>query len=87
MKYSINRMMIFIEPDCTSCERVVETATTLYRYGFLRDLVVINRTNKPEVCAEFGVMIYPTVYINGKLAFYGEFTIEDAIKYAKQVVL
>ncbi|MBI3194181.1 MAG: thioredoxin family protein [Ignavibacteriae bacterium] len=74
-------MLIFIEPNCRACERVMETAEVLRKQNIIANFVTFNRNVNPESCMKFGVFIFPTVYINGRLAFYGEFTIEDLDRF------
>jgi predicted thioredoxin/glutaredoxin len=82
----IHEMIVLVEPDCRSCERVLETAEVLHRCGIVANLIVLNRIDNPDSCGKFGVIIFPAVYINGRLAFYGEFSVEDAQRFAQDSV-
>lgn len=79
----IDKMMVYVEPDCKSCEKVKITVEKMYRQKLITNLLIINRTEYPELCSDAGIVIYPAVFIDGELTFYGEFSIEDALKYAK----
>lgn len=80
----IEEMVVLVEPDCAACLRVLETVTILRQRGLLAKIVVLNRLYDAERCREYGVVIYPAIFINGRLAFYGEFSIEDALRFARQ---
>ncbi|MBX2991818.1 MAG: thioredoxin family protein [Bacteroidetes bacterium] len=80
----IQEMVIFVEPDCVACARVLEAATLLRQQGVVARLIVIDRLRDPESCAKYGVVIYPAVFINGRLAFYGEFSPHDVKRFVKQ---
>ena len=69
----IREMVVLVEPDCIACVRVLETATVLCQRGIVANLIVLNRLHNPDSCRKFGVVIFPAVFINGRLAFYGEF--------------
>lgn len=77
----IKEMIVFVEPDCLACKRAMETAEVLRRCNIVAELVIHERTSNPEACAKFGVVIFPAVVIDGKLAFYGEFSVEDARRF------
>ena len=79
----IFEMIVFVEPDCNACMRVLEIARTMHKSRLINRLIIINSAENPEACGKYGVLIYPAVFIDGELTFYGEFTIEDALKYAK----
>jgi predicted thioredoxin/glutaredoxin len=74
-------MIVFVEPDCVLCERVLETVAVLREQDIVADIVIFDRSVDPESCMKFGVFIFPAVYIDGQLAFYGEFSIEDAKRF------
>lgn len=78
----INKMLIYVEPDCLACEKVIMTAKEMYKQQLIMNLLIIDRIEYPELCREAGIIIYPAVFIEGELIFYGEFTIEKALKYA-----
>ena len=78
----INKMLVYVEPDCKACEKVMSTVKEMYRRKLIKNLLIINRLDYPELCREAGIIIYPAVFIEGELIFYGEFTIEKALKYA-----
>ena len=77
----IQEMVVLIEPDCVACVRVLHTAGVLRDRGIVTNLVVLNRMDNPDKCRKFGIVIFPAVFINGRLAFYGEFSMEDAIRF------
>ena len=77
----IQEMVILVEPDCVACVRVLHTAGILRDRGIVINLVVLNRINDPDKCRKLGVVIFPAVFINGRLAFYGEFSTEDAMRF------
>ena len=79
----IKEMVVLVEPDCIACVRVLETATVLRQKGIVARLLVLNRLYDSESCRKYNVVIYPAVFINGRLAFYGEFTMEDALRFVK----
>ena len=79
----IHEMIVIVEPDCVACVRVLETAAVLRQRGIVANLVVYNRLHDPDSCQKFGVVIFPAVFINGHLAFYGEFSMEDAMQFAE----
>jgi len=79
----INKMMVYVEPDCKSCEKVIKTAKGMHKNKLIKNLLIINREEYPELCSDTGIIIYPAVFIEGELTFYGEFSIEDALNYAK----
>ncbi len=73
----IHEVVVLVEPDCVACVRVLCTARILLDKGIIANLVVSNRINDPDKCREFGVVIFPATFIDGRLAFYGEFSYED----------
>jgi len=77
----IQEMVVLVEPDCVACVRVLHTAGALRDQGIVTNLVVLNRIDDPDKCRKFGIVIFPAVFINGRLAFYGEFSMEDAIRF------
>ena len=77
----IHEMVVLIEPDCVACVRVLHTAGILRDRGIVTNLVVLNRIDDPDKCGKFGIVIFPAVFINGHLAFYGELSMEDAIRF------
>ena len=77
----IQEMVVLVEPNCTACLRVLQTAGVLRDQGVVTNLVVLNRTDDPDKCRKFGAVIFPAVFINGRLAFYGEFSTEDAKRF------
>jgi predicted thioredoxin/glutaredoxin len=79
----IMQMMVYVEPDCQACEKVLMTVKEMQTRKLIRNLLIINRTEYPEVCIDAGIVVYPAVFIDGELIFYGEFTAEEALKYAK----
>ena len=73
----IREMVVLVEPDCVACVRVLSTARILLDRGIVANLIVVNRIDDAEQCREFGVIIFPAVFIDGRFAFYGEFSYED----------
>jgi hypothetical protein len=70
-------MIVLVEPDCIACVRAVRTAGILRNKGIVTNLVIINRIDEPERCRNYGAVIFPATFIDGRLAFYGEFFVED----------
>ena len=79
----INKMLVYVEPDCQACEKVITTAKDMQKNKLVKNLLIINRMEYPELCSDAEIVVFPAVFIEGELTFYGEFTIEDALKYAK----
>lgn len=82
----IRELLVFIEPECIACEQVLETVGLLQKSSLVERLVVIDRTEDPESCQLYGVVIFPATFINGKLVFYGEFSVEDAKNFMRQLI-
>lgn len=80
----IEEMVVLVEPDCIACVRVLETVMVLRQRGLVANVVVLDRLRDPERCRTYGVVIYPAVFINWRLAFYGEFSTEDALRFVKR---
>jgi hypothetical protein len=78
----IHEMIVFVENRCDVCKRVLVTAKLLHEQHLIADLVTINNDTDPIKCREYGVVIYPAVFINRRLAFYGEFSPEEALSFA-----
>lgn len=81
----IHEILVFVEPECVSCERVLNTVKVVKRNFKVDHLIVIDRSDDPEYCRKFGVIIFPATFINGRLAFYGEFSVEEAQRFAQKV--
>ena len=81
----IHEIRVFVEPKCVSCERVLNTVKVIKLNFKVEQLVVINRAADPEYCRKFGILIFPATFINGRLAFYGEFSVEEAQRFAQKV--
>ena len=81
----IHEILVFVEPECVSCERVLNTVKVVKRNFKVDHLIVIDRSADPEYCRKFGVIIFPATFINGRLAFYGEFSVEEAQRFAQKV--
>lgn len=67
---------VYVTPECPSCARVIallQSARGLLGY----ELRVITLTRNADTQIQPVVNIYPATYINGRLAFYGDFDIED----------
>ncbi len=79
----IHEMVVLVEPDCVACLRVLRTARMLRDERIVANLVVINRIEDPDTCRKFGAVIFPAVFIDGRLAFYGEFSMEDAFHFVE----
>ncbi len=75
---------MLVEPECVACVRVLKTAQRLREVGVLGSLIVLDRCTDPDACNEYGAVIFPAVFINGHLAFYGEFSQEEAVRFAQQ---
>ena len=71
---------VFIEHGCKSCERALETVR---RFEGVPDLMVrvYERTADMDMFYARGVIICPATCIDGKLVFYGEFTMEQLREY------
>ena len=71
---------VFTEDGCESCERVIELVQTLTG---VPDLIVrvYERVADKEMFNARGVVICPATCIDGKLAFYGEFTTDQLRGY------
>lgn len=78
----ISEMKVFVEQNCRACENVLKVVREMHNTRLISKLIVINREKEPEECLKYNVLVYPAVYINDELIFYGEFTIKDALKYA-----
>ena len=79
----ITEMKVLVEPNCRACENVLRVVDEMYNDGLINKLIIINRKDEPEECLKYSVLVYPAVYIDDELIFYGEFTIDDTLKYAK----
>jgi Thioredoxin domain len=68
---------IFVEPDCSSCSRVISLVTsfTKKRNLYLR---IFDRQRNADEFLERMVVVCPATFVNNRLAFYGEFT-EEAL--------
>jgi hypothetical protein len=80
---TMHEMVVLVEPDCAACGRVLETASALHRRGIVGKLVVLNRVFDPDASRRYGAVIFPAVFLNGRLAFYGEFSLEDAAHFVE----
>jgi predicted thioredoxin/glutaredoxin len=80
----IHEMVVLVEPDCIACVRVLETASGLHRRGIVAKLIVVNRADEPEASHKYGVVIFPAVFIDGRLAFYGEFSVDDDLEFVER---
>ena len=78
---SIEEILVFIEDKCLPCERVIKTVERLHTVCLVNKVRIFNRNTDPQSCHKFGVRIFPTVFINGRLAFYGEFSVEDVQRF------
>lgn len=79
----ICEMKVFIEQNCKACENVLRVVEVMKNDGLINKLIIINREDDPKECLNYNVLVYPAVYIDDELIFYGEFTIGDALKYAQ----
>jgi len=70
-------MVVLVEAGCRACVKAVRTAVLLRELGIVTGLVVIDRSDDPGRFREFGVSILPAVFINRRLAVYGEFSVDD----------
>ena len=79
--HSIQEIMVFIEPNCLACENVLQTIRALQENALVECLAIIDRCKDPALCVRFGIVIFPATFINGKLVFYGEFSLGDVEEY------
>lgn len=79
----ISDMKVFVENNCRACENVLRMVNDMNKNRLISKLIIINREDDPEECLNHNVLVYPAVYIDGELIFYGEFTIDEALEYAK----
>lgn len=79
----INKMKVFVENNCGACENVLRVVNEMNKNKLISKLIIINREDDPKECLDYNVLVYPAVYIDDELIFYGEFTIDEALKYAK----
>lgn len=71
-----NLVDVYVTPECPSCARVIallQSARGLLGY----ELRVITLTRNADTQIRPVVNIYPATFINGKLAFYGDFELDD----------
>jgi predicted thioredoxin/glutaredoxin len=73
----LEEIRVFVEPDCPACERVVTTVRGLERRGLTGKVVIVDRMKDPSACREYGIMVYPSTYLDGRLIFHGEFTLPE----------
>jgi hypothetical protein len=64
---------VFIERGCSSCARVTNLVEDVIRDTDASIRTILRETN-PQQFSERNVVICPATFINGKLAFYGEFS-------------
>ena len=76
----MNLIEVFIEDGCESCERVIDVVT---RFASDRDFMVrvYERIADIDMFYERSVIICPATCIDGKLALYGEFTMDELRAY------
>jgi hypothetical protein len=67
---------IFVERGCSSCARVKSLVEEVVR-DTGASLRTILREASPQEFSERNVMICPATFVNGELAFYGEFSAES----------
>jgi len=82
-KKTIKEIMIFIEPNCIACEQVLRTIRAFQKEALVERLVVIDRSEDPATCRHFGIVVFPATLLNGRLAFYGEFSLENLKEYLR----
>ncbi len=75
--------MVFIEPNCFACEQVLQTIRAFQKQAVVERLVVIDRSKDPATCRQFGIVIFPATLLNGMLAFYGEFSLQNLEKWVR----
>src|SRR4030065_419956 len=78
---AIDEIMVFIEPNCSGCERVLQTIRVLQENARVERLEIINRSEDPALCERFGIVIFPATFVDGQLAFYGEFSLDEVKEY------
>ncbi len=79
----MNLIEVFIEDGCESCERVTDMVTRFASDGDIM-VRVYERRKDIEMFYERGVVICPATCINGKLAFYGEFSVNELQEYVSK---
>ena len=75
-KMTTTRIEVFIERNCKSCYRVISLLKRLRA-----DLTIFERERDKRLFSERNVLIVPATFIDGRLAFYGEFTEEEFINH------
>jgi len=66
---------VFIEQGCSSCARVTSLVEDVIRDTGASIRTILRETN-PQEFGVRNVVICPATFVNGKLAFYGEFSAE-----------
>lgn len=70
---------IFVEEDCTACEKVLSVARSLVGMYEI-NLAVFERKRDAAVFEQRNVAICPATFVNGRLVFYGEFSREELLE-------
>lgn len=70
---------VFIEQGCSNCGRVTSLVEDVIRDTGASIRTILRETN-PQEFGERNVVICPATFVNGKLAFYGEFSAESLKK-------
>lgn len=79
----IHEMVVLVEPNCIACVRVLHIARILRDKGIVSNLLIIDRIDDPATSRNYGVVVFPATFINGHLAFYGEFSIEGVNRFLR----
>ena len=67
---------VFVEQGCSSCARVTSLVEDVIRDTGASIRTILRETHPAEF-SERNVVICPATFVNGKLAFYGEFSAES----------
>ncbi|MBI4535324.1 MAG: thioredoxin family protein [Ignavibacteriae bacterium] len=73
---------VFVEPGCTSCNKVIAMVTSFAKRQKLH-LSIFDRERDTDVFLNRKVMVCPATYVNNRLVFYGEFTEEALSKHIR----
>ncbi len=67
---------VFVEKNCPSCEEIVFMLTQLTSVYKL-EIHIYRQEHDLQLFLERHVLICPATFLNGRLVFYGSFTLED----------
>jgi predicted thioredoxin/glutaredoxin len=68
-------IMVFIEDDCSACEKVLRIFNRLLRKDSSIELRIFNYNQDRSPFNKYKVSIVPAIFVNGRLKFYGEFNL------------